>query len=229
MALKIVIIAAGGSGTRFGSDLPKQYLLLNERPVLMYTIDAFVGIADRIIVVLSEQMKDVWRAMCTTLSFKVPHELVIGGSSRFQSVRNALQHIQETTEIPSDQSIAISIHDAARPFVDRKLIETSFELALSGSSNVLAFPSTNSIRIGDKLNSKSVDRNIVWQVQTPQTFPACVLIDAFQQEESPTFTDDASVVEQRGYVIQLVESTHRNIKLTFAEDLALAKLYLGQA
>ncbi|WP_164111943.1 MULTISPECIES: 2-C-methyl-D-erythritol 4-phosphate cytidylyltransferase [Sphingobacterium] len=226
MPNKIVIIAAGGSGSRLRSDLPKQYLLLNGKPVLMHTIQAFVGIADRIIVVLSAQMIPTWQSLCTTHHFAIPHELVAGGDSRFQSVQNAIRHITGTAVDPLDHSTAIAIHDAARPLVERKLISDSFEKALAGDCNVLAVPSTDSIRIGDKCSSTSVDRSRVWQVQTPQSFPAPLLIEAFEQDELPTFTDDASVVEQKGHTIHLLESTARNIKLTYAEDFEIALSHL---
>ncbi|SKB83601.1 2-C-methyl-D-erythritol 4-phosphate cytidylyltransferase [Sphingobacterium nematocida] len=226
MPNKIVIIAAGGSGARLKSDLPKQYHLLKGKPVLMHTIQAFVGIADRIIVVLSVQMTQTWQNLCSAHLFDIPHELVIGGDTRFQSVRNAIQHIKNTTPNPLDGSTVIAIHDAARPLVERKLISASFEMALAGNSNVLAVPSTDSIRIGDKLNSTSMDRSRVWQVQTPQSFPAPLLIEAFEQDEIPTFTDDASVVEQRGHTIHLLESSPRNIKLTYAEDFEIALSHL---
>lgn len=227
MSNKIVIIAAAGTGSRLKSDLPKQYLLLNEIPVLMHTINAFVGIADRIIVVLHADMIETWQKLCQDHHFQIPHELITGGQSRFQSVRNAVLHIAKTTDQTLVTSTAISIHDAARPLVDRKLIMESFDMALTGKSNVLAIPSTNSIRIGSKLHSQAVDRDQVWQIQTPQSFPASVLMEAYAQNEVSTFTDDASVVEQLGVSIQLVESTPRNIKLTFIDDFKIALLYLG--
>ncbi|TDQ73860.1 IspD/TarI family cytidylyltransferase [Sphingobacterium yanglingense] len=225
MPNKIAIIAAGGSGTRLQSNLPKQYLLLQDKPVLMHTILAFSGIADRIIIVLNEEMIETWRSLCQDYQFDIPHELVSGGNSRFQSVKNALCYIATNTSL-FDYPTAIAVHDAARPLVDRSLIVKSFELALQGQSNVLATPSINSIRIGDKSASKAIDRNNVWQIQTPQSFPASLLIEAFEQDETPMFTDDASVVEQKGHSIQLIESTERNLKLTFAADFKIAELYL---
>lgn len=226
---KIVIIAAGGSGSRLHSDIPKQYLLLNGKPVLMHTIEAFAGIADRIVVVIDERMKGLWLDLCRQHQFGIGHELVYGGSSRFQSVCNGIRHIQQSADGLLDHSVAIAIHDAARPLVDRKLILASFDMALSGICNVLAVRSTNSIRIGDRNSSKSVDRDMVWQVQTPQSFPAPLLVEAFEQKEIPAFTDDASVVEQMGHPIYLMESTARNMKLTFAEDFELAASYLRTA
>ncbi|MFD2556388.1 IspD/TarI family cytidylyltransferase [Sphingobacterium tabacisoli] len=225
MANKIAIIAAGGSGTRLQSNLPKQYLLLHDRPVLMHTVLAFSGIADRILIVLNEEMIETWRSLCKEYEFDIPHELVSGGNTRFQSIKNAICHIVATT--PSlDHPTAIAIHDAARPLVDSSLIIKSFELALQGQSNVLAIPSVNSIRLGNKNASTAIDRNDVWQIQTPQSFPASLLIEAFEQEETPIFTDDASVVEQKGHSIHLIESTERNIKLTFPIDFKIAELYL---
>ncbi|ERJ58759.1 IspD/TarI family cytidylyltransferase [Sphingobacterium paucimobilis] len=229
MSNKIVIIAAGGSGSRFQSTLPKQYLLLNGLPVMMHTIHSFVGIADRIIIVLNQQMKETWQALCAEHHFEVPHELVDGGSTRFQSVRNAIRHIVKTSTTAIGHDTVIAIHDAARPLVDRSLIRESFDMALQGKCNVLATPSTNSIRIGSLSDSKATDRNTIWQIQTPQSFPAPILIEAFEQEELPEFTDDASVVERKGYAIQLLESNDRNIKLTFASDFKIAEFYLDAA
>ncbi|MDR2284507.1 MAG: 2-C-methyl-D-erythritol 4-phosphate cytidylyltransferase [Sphingobacterium sp.] len=225
MPNKIAIIAAGGSGTRLQSNLPKQYLLLHDKPVLMHTILAFSGIADRILIVLNEEMVSIWNSLCEEYHFDIPHELVFGGNTRFQSIKNAIRHIVATTPF-LDHSSAIAVHDAARPLVDRSLIVKSFELALKGQCNVLAIPSINSIRIGNKSVSKAIDRNDVWQIQTPQCFPAPLLIEAFEQEESLMFTDDASVVEQKGHAIHLIESTEKNIKLTFAIDFKIAALYL---
>ncbi|MBL1407680.1 2-C-methyl-D-erythritol 4-phosphate cytidylyltransferase [Sphingobacterium faecale] len=228
MSNKIVIIAAGGRGSRFHSTLPKQYLLLDGYPVIMHTIDAFARIADRIIIVLAEQMKGTWEELCNEHHFKVPYELVIGGETRFQSVRNAIRHITGNSSKPLDNATVIAVHDAARPLVDHHLIQVSFDMALQGKCNVLAVPSTNSIRIGHQSDSRAIDRNTVWQIQTPQTFPAPILIEAFQQEEIPEFTDDASVVERKGHPIHLLESNDRNIKLTFASDFKIAKLYLDE-
>lgn len=227
MSQRIVIIAAGGTGSRLNANLPKQYMLLQDRPVLMHTIDVFAPVVDEIIVVLHPDMESYWKELCIAYNFQTTHTLVKGGKTRFQSVQNGLNHWKSKSPLNISRTV-IAVHDAARPLVDVELVKQSFEMALEGKSNVLACASTNSIRIGSLENSVSTDRTTVWQIQTPQTFPANVLWEAFQQEESPLFTDDASVVEKIGYPIYLLESSPRNIKLTFPEDFEIANMYLKQ-
>ena len=227
MLNRIVIIAAGGTGSRLNANLPKQYMLLNEKPVLMHTIEAFVAHTDKIIVAIHTDMIDYWNELCIKYDFKIPHELILGGNTRFQSIRNALNYLEQRfPDFFYNEEGTIAVHDAARPLVDQKLIDKSFELALEGNSIVLANKSTNSIRIGDSSKNEAIDRDTVWQIQTPQTFPAQVLLEAYQQSELNIFTDDASVVEKIGYSIHLLESSYKNIKLTYPEDFEIAKLYL---
>lgn len=228
MLSRVVIIAAGGTGSRLNANLPKQYMLLAEKPVLMHTISVFEPLVDKIIVAIHADMVDHWNELCQEYQFHIPHELVLGGKTRFQSVRNAINYLE--TRFPDffyNEDNTIAVHDAARPLVATELIEKSFLMAFEGKSNVLAHQSTNSIRIGNNSDNDAIDRDTVWQVQTPQTFPAQVLLEAYQQLEVPNFTDDASVVEKIGYSIHLIESSYKNIKLTFAEDFEIAKLYLN--
>lgn len=228
MLNNVVIIAAGGTGSRLNADLPKQYMLLNDQPVLMYTIRAFEKHVDKIIVSIHADMIDYWQQLCQQYSFTIPHELILGGKTRFQSVRNAINYLEQRfPDFLMHEDSLIAVHDAARPLVGDKLIEKSFEWASQGKSNVLAHQSSNSIRIGSISENDAIDRSTVWQIQTPQTFPAQVLLEAYQQTESPLFTDDASVVEKIGYSIHLIESSPKNIKLTFPEDFEIAKLYLN--
>lgn len=228
MQKKLVIIAAGGTGSRLNANLPKQYMLLANKPVLMHTIEIFEGIADKIIISIHPDMIMYWKTLCSEYNFQIPHDLVIGGTTRFQSVRNAIQYVEEIYAKDDFENTTIAVHDAARPLVDSKLIIESFEQARLGNNITLAMKSTNSIRIGDEHKSISVDRRTVWQIQTPQIFPALVLSKAYQQQESPLFTDDCSVVEKLGYPIQLLESTPQNIKLTFPEDFEIAQVYLAK-
>lgn len=223
---KYVIIAAGGTGSRLNANLPKQYMLLNGKPVLMHTIMKFVGIADRVIVALHPNMEEYWKELCLAHNFNIAHEIVYGGHTRFQTVRNAISHLKRFSSEEDYLHSCIAIHDAARPLVDTKLIEESFKLAQQGIANTLAVKSTNSIRVGNNNQSKSIDRDTVWQIQTPQTFPSNILDIAYQQEETPLFTDDCSVVEKTGQSIFLLESTNRNIKLTYSEDFKIAAIYL---
>lgn len=222
----IVIIAAGGKGTRMGSDLPKQYQLLNDRPVLMHTIEAFDNIADRVVLVIHPEMEGTWKKLCEEYGFQREHDIVFGGSTRFASVRNGLQFVEQHYAATMDiDDMTIAVHDAARPLVDPALIVRSFELARQGKGNVLGIRSTNTVRLGTAAHSTATNREEVWLIQTPQTFPAKVLFHAFQQQESKEFTDEASVVEKMGYNVLIVESSPKNIKITYPEDFAIAQSY----
>lgn len=226
MQYKLVIIAAGGTGSRLNKNLPKQYMLLDDKPVLMHTINVFKNIADKIIIAIHPNMVDYWQELCQRYQFNTPHELVLGGDTRFQSVQNAVFYLRKTLTDNIFQQASLAVHDAARPLVDPLLIEKSFSLAQQNINCTLAVKSTNSIRIGTVKTSQSIDRNEVWQIQTPQTFPAKVLFEAYQQQENSLFTDDCSVVEKLGLAIQLIESSNKNIKLTFPEDFEIASLLL---
>ena len=228
MLNRIVIIAAGGTGSRLNKNLPKQYMLLDGKPVLMHTIELFEKLVDKIVVSIHPDMFEYWNELCIQYNFKIKHEIVFGGKTRFQSVKNALAYTSENYNTNLSNETLIAIHDAARPLTDQHLIEKSFILASEGKSNVLAMLSTNSIRLGTADKSSAIDRSQVWQIQTPQTFQTKTLFEAYNQDESDLFTDDASVVEKLGYPIHLIESTPRNLKLTYAEDFEIAKLYLSK-
>lgn len=227
MLRRIAIIAAGGTGSRLNKDLPKQYMLLQNRPVLLYTLNIFADITDKIIVSLHPDMFDYWNDLCISYNIHIKHEIVYGGNTRFKSVQNAVNYIFDNYGDLIEEETTISIHDAARPLTPKQLVNQSFQLASQGKSNVLAVQSTNSIRIGSPQESIATDRNKVWQIQTPQTFPAFILHEAYQQVESELFTDDASVVEKIGKPITLIESNYNNIKLTFQNDFEIANIILN--
>lgn len=226
MLKRIVIVAAGGTGSRLNANLPKQYMLLQGKPVLHHTLALFDKIADKIIIAIHPDMQDYWKELCKAYPEVAPHEVIFGGKTRFQSVKNALKYIFETYQSQISASTSIAVHDAARPLTDPQLIKASFDLAAQGQSNALAVASTNSIRIGTLAKSTAIDRNTVWQIQTPQTFPAMTLYEAYQQEESDLFTDDTSVVEKMNVEVNLLESTAKNLKLTYAEDFEIANIYM---
>lgn len=221
---KYVVIVAGGKGTRMGMNLPKQYLHLAGRPVLMHSIDQFARSKSqpKVILVLHEDMLDYWQSLCRQYQYETPHKIVAGGSSRFQSVKNGLDYIFKTYDAPC----LIAIHDGARPLVSTMLIDEAYAQTDKFGATVLAVPSTNSMRQGTQHKSIAVDRDLVWQVQTPQTFKSDLLQEAFQQRESPLFTDDASVVENIGHPIHMIPSDYKNIKITYPEDLQIAQIYL---
>ncbi|HMR19001.1 MAG TPA: 2-C-methyl-D-erythritol 4-phosphate cytidylyltransferase [Sphingobacterium sp.] len=222
----IAIIAAGGQGSRIGSDLPKQYQLLDGKPILLYTLEAFSGIADKIILVIDPKMAEFWKELCREYQCMLEHEVVFGGKSRFESVRNGLHYIEQHYNNLTSKNTAIAVHDAARPLISRDLIRQSFTLCHQGFGNVLGIKSMNSVRIGSDKSSHAIEREKVWLMQTPQTFPADTLIQAFMQEEHESFTDEASVVEKLGYNVVILESNPTNIKITYQEDFAIAQAYI---
>ena len=228
MIENIVIIPAGGTGSRLNANLPKQYMLLGDKPVLMHTIGLFEDQVDKIIICIHADMLDYWNQLCDQYQFTIPHDIIIGGKTRFQSVKNAITYLEDRySEIFYNENSIIAVHDAARPLVDSDLIKESIETAKSGKCNVLAQKSINSIRIGSKEINTATDRDNVWQIQTPQSFPAAIVKEAYSQEESPLFTDDASVVEKIGYPIHLIISNSKNLKITYPEDFEIAKLYMN--
>ncbi|MGJ1268672.1 2-C-methyl-D-erythritol 4-phosphate cytidylyltransferase [Sphingobacterium spiritivorum] len=231
MAQQYVIIVAGGTGSRMNQLLPKQYLILEDKPVLMHTIQAFYSCNTKphIVLVLHPDMESLWTDLCMDYHFDIPHDIVYGGATRFQSVRNGLTYICTRTARPSEHLIAV--HDAARPLIRPEIIDHAYELAALKKAVVVAVKSTNSIRLEKEKDGKLInlayDRDQVWMVQTPQTFNAELLFKAYQQKESALFTDDASVVEQSGHPVTLLEGHHSNLKITYPEDIQIAQLYLN--
>lgn len=225
MQTKYALIVAGGTGSRMGTDIPKQYQLLAGKPVLMHTLMQFAKSESQpeLVLVLHKDMREYWQSLCEKYNFTLVHTLIDGGSTRFQSVKKGLQFI-----IDQDSSAAslIAIHDAARPLINPSLIDQSYTCAASHGACIVALASSNSIRIGDSSVNKAVDRTQVWSVQTPQTFRLELLEEAFKQPESPLFTDDASVIEQLGHPIHIIAGEQRNMKITFPEDLEIAQLLL---
>lgn len=228
MQNRYAIIVAGGYGSRMNSDIPKQFLLLDGKPVIMHTLQRFVQAKNspELIVVLHQDMFTLWDELCLKYSFQVPHTVIPGGKTRFESVRNGVYHIIGKRQTQQMDQALIAIHDAARPIISPEIIDTCFEQAAQHGATVLAVPSTNSVRQGDTTENIALDREKIWLVQTPQTFQGQILQQAFQQEEQSGFTDDASVVEKLGYAIHLIPGDHRNIKITFPEDIAIAQFYL---
>jgi 2-C-methyl-D-erythritol 4-phosphate cytidylyltransferase len=225
MINRFVIIVSGGSGTRMQSKVPKQFMLLNSLPVLMHTINAFTNNdpSPIIILVLNKLYERDWDRLCEEYAFNVPHKVVYGGTTRFDSVKKGLNYLRSSFK-DVDQS-HIAIHDGVRPLVSQQLISDGFEQLANHQALVSAIPSKDSIRIKNSAKEASVaiDRNTVFLVQTPQFFSAEILLKAYDQEYNERFTDDASVVENAGYPIQIIPGDHRNIKITFSEDLLLAE------
>lgn len=218
---KYVVIVAGGSGTRMGSSIPKQFIPVNNTPVLMLTINAFLAVDKNIsvVLVLPEDQINTWKELCSTHHFKAPHKVVKGGSTRFHSVKNGIATI-------SNSFALVAIHDGVRPFVSSNTIIESFNSAEKNGSGVAAVKLKDTIRKLKNGANEQVNRDDYVIIQTPQTFQQNVLIESFKQEHKDSFTDDASVVEAQGYNIHLVDGTYENIKITTPEDLIFAEAYL---
>ncbi|TZF84767.1 2-C-methyl-D-erythritol 4-phosphate cytidylyltransferase [Pedobacter sp. BS3] len=215
------IIVAGGSGSRMQSEIPKQFIPIAGKPVLMHTIAAFNANAYQpaIIVVLPEAYHAYWKELCRQYHFDIKHQVIPGGSTRFESVKNGLQCISEPA--------VIAVHDAVRPLVSADIISNAFKTAEEHGSAVTAIVSRDSVRQGTYSASGSVNRDEIFLVQTPQTFWSEMLKKAYQADYQPSFTDDASVVEQAGFPIQMIPGDISNIKITYPSDLAFAEYYLS--
>lgn len=229
MRRNYAIIVAGGTGSRMGSGTPKQFLLLDGLPVMMHAIQAFYQSAStpKLIVVIHPSLHDSWRSLCEKHQFVLPHTVVNGGKSRFESVKNGLETIKSMDTELAD--CVIAVHDAARPLISATLIDKTYEQAALNGAAALATPSTDSVRVksSDGLENKAFPRRNVYLMQTPQTFNGAILCAAYDQvdEDDGSFTDDASVVEKKGYPITLVDGDTRNLKITFPEDLRIAEVF----
>lgn len=224
----IAIIVAGGSGTRFGAEVPKQFLELGGRPILMRTIEAFWeqgnGSLDVIVTLPADQM-DLWRELCDKYAFAVAHQVVAGGKTRWHSVKNALNSIGDTAGVD-----VIAVHDGVRPLAGVDLINRVLEAARRDAAAIPVVPLNDSVRQMDADGgSRALDRSSLRAVQTPQAFEVRLLLEAYGQPYDPTFTDDASVVERAGHRVTLVDGDPANLKITRPMDLALAEYLLKNA
>ena len=219
---KYVIIVAGGSGTRMNNAVPKQFILLQGKPILMHTIEKFSSsIPDiHIIVVLNSQLNDEWRLLCKQHHFNIPHTLIGGGETRFHSVKNGLYTVPENS--------VVGVHDAARPLVNTDTIINAFKTAEEKGNATPVISLNESIRQVDGETNKAVDRNKYMIIQTPQCFHSSILKKAFEQEYKTSFTDDASVAETIGVKINLIEGNRENIKITASQDLIIAEVLIGK-
>src|SRR5690606_23388140 len=194
MRKNYTIIVAGGTGTRMGMDTPKQFLLLGGLPVMMHAIYAFYrsDSSPQVIVIIHPSLRDNWSTLCENHAFAVPHTVVNGGNSRFESVKNGLKAIQSlNTELAN---CVIAIHDAARPLVPPALIDEIYRQATLTGAAALALRSTDSVRMksGSGLKNNAFPRSRVYLMQTPQAFNGAILRDAYEQTDDTSFTDDAS-------------------------------------
>ena len=218
---KIAVIVAGGTGRRMNNSTPKQFLLLNGKPVLYYTINAFLQSYEdmEIILVLPEDHIATGQEIIDAF-FDYKHiQITIGGRTRFHSVQNGLQLVTE-------ESI-VFVHDAVRCMVTSALIQRCYEAAIENGSAIPVINSKDSVRILNEAGNEAIERDNVRLVQTPQTFHSKILLPAFNIDFKDRFTDEASVIEAFGLKVKLVEGEENNIKITRPLDLAIAEYLLS--
>jgi 2-C-methyl-D-erythritol 4-phosphate cytidylyltransferase len=221
MKKKYTIIVAGGSGNRMKADIPKQFLMLGNQPILVHTITTFMKIPDNhIVVALPKDAMGYWEEIRNTyFASNLPLTVVEGGKTRFQSVKNALDSIEDSQGL-------VAVHDAVRPFVTEEIINATFDLAEKKQAVVVCVSAKDSVRILGEDGNRALEREKIKLVQTPQTFDLQLLKTCYNLPEESFFTDDASVVERAGYPVFLVEGDYHNIKITTPEDLAVGELFL---
>ena len=217
---KTAIIVAGGKGERMNADIPKQFLEIKGKPILIHTLEAFMNFdaSLQLILVLPAAQFEFWKTLCKKHALNIPHQIVAGGQTRFQSVKNGL----DAVKVPA----IVAIHDGVRPLVSKETISRCFDAAAKFGAAIPTMDSIESIRFVDASGSKSVDRNAYKMVQTPQVFDAELLKKAYEREFSVLFTDDASVVEAMGATVHLVDGNRENIKITTEFDLIVAERLL---
>ena len=224
---KYLIVTAGGTGTRMGASVPKQFLMLGGVPILQMTISKFVNSVPglKVVTVLPEDYIGLWKEKCYENNFIVPQTLVSGGLTRFHSVANALEKVPD--------GAIVAVHDGVRPFVSKSLLRRLFAEAEANKGVVPAVPCVDTlrpVRRSDngkeliRLDDAPVDRSRLFAVQTPQIFHSEILKRSYDQAYDVSFTDDASVVEKAGFPVKYIEGERLNIKITTPEDLSLAEV-----
>jgi len=199
------------------SGLPKQFLLLDGKPVLFHTINSFLFLGEvEFTLVLNENYIDYWKNLCANFGFKIPHKVVEGGPTRFHSVVSGLKNI------PTESLVLI--HDAARPFPSQETINRVCEVAIIKGNAIPAIRITDSIREVNGVSNRIVNRDNLRAMQTPQGFHSSVIKEAYKQNYNPAFTDDASVLESTGDKINLIEGNNENIKISSSIDMIIAEV-----
>ncbi len=222
---RYAVVVAGGSGTRMGAKLPKQFIEIAGYPILMHTLQKFALCQSsvEIILVLAEKEIDTWKKLSAKHNFQISHQIAQGGSTRIHSVKNGLAKIQEEESL-------VAIHDGVRPLVEPALIEQSYAVAAIHGNAIASVPLKDSIRQVSQTGSQALDRTQYRLIQTPQTFRTSLIRKAYHQlDEQQALTDDASVAEQAGQSIHLIDGDYRNIKITTPEDLLVAQALVAEA
>ena len=214
---KSALIVAGGVGTRLNSNTPTQVLILGDKPILMHTLRKFSQL-DKIYLVLPKKYFNDWRELCEKYNFDLEHVLVEGGDNRFCSVKNGLNAINSTG--------IVLIHDGARPFVKKELITTLINKVSSGFGIIPTVTATDSIRIKEGNISRALNRDTIYNVQTPQCFIFNEIFNSYNIDYNSSFTDDASVFEAKKGKIKHVIGSDNNMKITTPLDLELAQVLL---
>lgn len=217
---RYAVIIAGGTGSRMNAGIPKQFILLCDKPVLMHTISRFheSDRATEIIVVLPKDEINRWKELCVQYNFSIAHEIVAGGETRFHSVKNGLACVKEKS--------IVAIHDGVRPFASTALINRCFSEAEKFGNAIPSIPINESIRKIENGENEIADRSSFVIIQTPQCFDSDILEEAYKTDYKNIFTDDASVVEFYGKKIHLTEGEQTNIKITFPFDLMIGETIL---
>lgn len=220
---RFAVIVAGGIGKRMKSGLPKQFMKLANQPVMLHTLRVFHDF-DRelkIIIVLHSDYFNMWKSICEEYSCSVPHKVIKGGETRFDSVKNGLEAINNDNGF-------VAIHDAVRPLVNIDTISRCFDSAMKYGNALPAISPDESVRITVAGGNKPLNRKNIYLVQTPQVFSVARIKKAYMQEYKPDFTDDATVFETSGEKINIVAGDVLNIKLTTSIDLEFAETVLKQ-
>ena len=218
---RFAVVVAGGQGTRMHNEVPKQFIEISGKPVLVYTLESFLRAdVDVVILVMAKNHFERWAIIKKQWLSKHVIQIVEGGETRFHSVRNGLKWV--------DGPGIVAIHDAARPCVSAHLINAGYEAAAVHKSAVATVALKDSIREKSGGNTVSRDRSNYYLIQTPQTFDIDLLKKSYETASDVHFTDDASVVASEGHEVHLIEGSYQNIKITTDEDLDLARLFLSK-
>lgn len=214
------IIVAGGTGSRMQGNIPKQFMLLSGKPVILYSIEAFVKLDPslQIILVIHPDYLSLWENLAREYKISIPLKVVAGGKTRFDSVKNGLRLIQDDG--------FVAVHDAARPVINADFIGNLFLAASAYGSAIPVVPLNDTIRVIDGDISHQQDRTFLRSVQTPQVFSVSELQRAYTQPYQPNFTDDGSVLEAAGFPLHLTEGRQVNIKITYLQDIAVAEVLI---
>jgi 2-C-methyl-D-erythritol 4-phosphate cytidylyltransferase len=216
---RFAIIVAAGIGQRFGTKIPKQFLLLQGKPLLMHSIERFSGFTKKTVVVLPSFYLDHWQTLCNQYAFHIQHQVTTGGQTRTASVQSGLNLIQEEGWV--------AVHDAARPLVSANLITRTFAAAMKSGNAVPCIPLRDAIRQLTEKGNTSINRNDYRLIQTPQCFPVSELKEAFRQFPDQDFDDEASLMEKAGIPVNLIDGEETNLKITFESDLKLAEIFFN--